>query len=80
LFRSLNDIGNLADHLRNDFESSVFARYRQLAAIKQQLYNRGASLALMSGSGSALFGLFERMEAAIEARNGFTDQGLIAFL
>ncbi len=46
------------DSVRNDFEPSVFARYPELAAIKQQLYDRGAVYAAMSGSGSALFGLF----------------------
>lgn len=43
----------------NDFEPSVFAAFPQLAQLKQQLYNAGATFALMSGSGSSLFGLFE---------------------
>ena len=46
--------------LVNDFETSVFARYPALAAIKQSLYEQGAVYAAMSGSGSALFGLFRR--------------------
>ena len=44
--------------LVNDFETTVFARHPALAAIKQSLYDRGARYAAMSGSGSALFGLF----------------------
>ena len=44
--------------LINDFETSVFALHPSLAAIKQALYDRGARYAAMSGSGSALFGLF----------------------
>jgi len=42
----------------NDFEPPVFAAYPELAAIRQELYRNGALLALMSGSGSTLFGLF----------------------
>lgn len=44
--------------LVNDFESSVFALHPELAAIKDKLYAMGATYAAMSGSGSALFGLF----------------------
>jgi 4-diphosphocytidyl-2-C-methyl-D-erythritol kinase len=45
--------------LTNDFEDSLFPRYPELAAAKEKLYHDGAVYASMSGSGSALFGLFE---------------------
>lgn len=48
------------EHLRNDFEPSVFHRYPELGKIKQQLYSLGASYASLSGSGSSLFGLFHK--------------------
>jgi 4-diphosphocytidyl-2C-methyl-D-erythritol kinase len=51
------------DELVNDFEQSVFAVHPELETIKQKLYEEGAVYAAMSGSGSALFGLFK------EARN-----------
>ena len=47
------------DLLVNDFEKTVFAKYPELAAIKQSLYDVGAVYAAMSGSGSALFAVWE---------------------
>ena len=44
--------------LFNDFEPSVFAAHKQLAAAKERLYDGGAVYAAMTGSGSALFALF----------------------
>ncbi len=46
--------------LVNDFEETVFAKYPELAAIKKSLYDSGAVYAGMSGSGSALFAIYER--------------------
>lgn len=46
--------------LGNDFESSLFPTYPILTRIKAKLYDMGAEYAAMSGSGSALFGLFDR--------------------
>ena len=45
--------------LINDFEESVFTLHPEIGEIKQQLYDMGATYAAMSGSGSALFGLFK---------------------
>ena len=47
------------DELTNDFEQSVFALHPEIGAIKQRLYDLGAVYAAMSGSGSAVFGLFQ---------------------
>ena len=56
------------DKLVNDFEESVFALHPEIGAIKEQLYKMGATYAAMSGSGSALFGLFrERPEGLRQA-------------
>ena len=47
------------EQLTNDFETPAFKAHPILADIKQQLYNLGAAYAQMSGSGSAMFGIFK---------------------
>lgn len=47
------------DTVVNDFEESVFSKYPEIAAIKDQMYDLGAVYASMSGSGSSVFGIFE---------------------
>lgn len=49
-----------AKYLENDLEGPVFHLYPELRKIKEDLYENGAIYAAMSGSGSAVFGLFER--------------------
>ena len=44
----------------NDFETSVFEKYPEIDEIKTKLYAAGATFALMSGSGSSVFGIFEK--------------------
>jgi len=46
--------------LVNDFEESIFRRYPEIEKIKQTLYDTGAVYASMSGSGSAVFGIFRK--------------------
>lgn len=45
--------------VKNDFEPHVFAAHPRLAVLKESLLKAGAVYAAMSGSGSALFGLFD---------------------
>jgi len=49
------------DFIFNDFEKSVFPFYPQIAELKQLLYDFGAVYASMSGSGSAVFGIFRHL-------------------
>lgn len=51
--------------IRNDFEPGIFARYPILAEIKSALYDQGALYASMSGSGSALYGIFPKGQKAL---------------
>jgi 4-diphosphocytidyl-2-C-methyl-D-erythritol kinase len=46
--------------IKNDFEPSVFLQYPIIAEIKSKLYSAGALYASMSGSGSSVFGIFEK--------------------
>jgi 4-diphosphocytidyl-2-C-methyl-D-erythritol kinase len=48
------------DHLINDFEESVFKKFPVISEIKKSLYAKGATYASMSGSGSSVFGIFEK--------------------
>jgi 4-diphosphocytidyl-2-C-methyl-D-erythritol kinase len=60
-------------HGQNDFETVVFSRYPELKSIKRRLLKLGAKPALMSGSGSALFGLFserDQVQRAIQSLRG----------
>lgn len=50
--------------LRNDLEAPVVSHHPAIARILQSLLDSGANFAAMSGSGSAVFGLFERADAA----------------
>ncbi|MEP7258511.1 MAG: 4-(cytidine 5'-diphospho)-2-C-methyl-D-erythritol kinase, partial [Flavitalea sp.] len=63
--RSLEEITALPvekwkEALTNDFEQPIFGIHPQLAAIKKELYSMGALYACMSGTGSAIAGIFAR--------------------
>lgn len=47
------------DSLSNDFEESVFKKHAVIKETKEKLYQYGASYASMSGSGAAVFGVFD---------------------
>ena len=63
------DLGGVARRMYNVFEDVLPARlYTRVAEIKNDLIHCGALGANMSGSGPTAFGLFDRLEAAQEAR------------
>ena len=49
---------DFVSHFENDLEKVVFAQYPELDSTKKRLKEQGAAAALLTGSGSALFGLF----------------------
>jgi 4-diphosphocytidyl-2-C-methyl-D-erythritol kinase len=55
--------------LINDFEIPVFEFYPEIKKIKEDLYNSGAVYASLSGSGSTVFGVFEKHLATDNLKN-----------
>jgi 4-diphosphocytidyl-2-C-methyl-D-erythritol kinase len=65
-------IAEWKSNISNDFEQPVFQLHPALAGIKRQLYEQGAVYAAMSGSGSAIYGIFVKGgKAEIKADVGF---------
>lgn len=52
--------------LNNDFENTIFQSYPAIKAIKDTLYDEGAIYASMSGSGSAVYGIFQQVPDHLE--------------
>lgn len=65
--------------LYNSLETPVFSKFQQLAEIKKKLYESGADAALMSGSGSSIFGLFKSQKSAKAVSEACTCQGFRVF-
>ena len=55
--------------LINDFEKPIFIKHPEIKEIKDSLYNGGAIYASMSGSGSSVFGIFEKDAKPIYVTN-----------
>ncbi len=51
-------ISQWKQNIKNQFEKTLFINYPEIAGIKEKLYNMGAVYASMTGSGSAVYGLF----------------------
>lgn len=65
------DICLLKKCLHNDFEDAVFNLHPFIGELKERLIAEGAVAAVMSGSGSTIFGIFKSKQSAIEASKGF---------
>ena len=61
-------------HLCNDLESAVESKYPEIFAAKEALLSHGADGALMSGSGSAVFGLFSDDNKALSAKTAIAQE------
>lgn len=57
------------DVVKNDFETTLFPHYPNLEQIKAHLYDAGALYASMSGSGSAIYGIFRDNEGLDRAKH-----------
>ena len=66
--------------LKNDFEIPVFNQYPEIRSIKETLYNNGAIYAAMSGSGSSVFGLFEKRDLAFSFPQRYFVKELVSYI
>ncbi len=65
----------------NDFEAPVFAAHGKLREIKQSLQDHGAEIALLSGSGATVFGVFTDEACARHAQAQFvTEKSMKVFV
>lgn len=65
------EISKWKDVLQNDFETVIFKEYPEIAKIKEVLYQSEAIYAQMSGSGSAVYGIFDS-KIEISLPNNYT--------
>lgn len=73
-FDRATEVSHTAAPRGNDLEAPVLARHPEIGALVGALRKAGASYAAMSGSGSAVFGLFDDRDSA-EAAAGRLKQG-----
>ncbi len=65
------DFIHLKNLIKNDFEPVVLEYFPIVHKLKRELLGSGAALAVMTGSGSAVFGLFKNKQEAIAASKRF---------
>jgi 4-diphosphocytidyl-2-C-methyl-D-erythritol kinase len=75
----ITDFDKLKKYIKNDFEEVIFKEYPQIKEIKKELYNKGAQIALMSGTGSTVYGIFLNLQKAFWAEEYFK-QNYFTFL
>jgi 4-diphosphocytidyl-2-C-methyl-D-erythritol kinase len=68
--------GAKCEVIGNDFERVVFPAIRGLRQVKRSLLSSGAEIASLTGSGSAVFGLFANREKAIQAAQNVRKPGM----
>ncbi len=59
-------LGKWKELIFNDFENTVFIKYPVIQELKELLYSLGAAYSAMSGSGSAVFGIFRHLPTNFE--------------
>jgi 4-diphosphocytidyl-2-C-methyl-D-erythritol kinase len=64
--------------IRNDFEKSVFTKHPEIERIKKDLYELGAVYASMSGSGSSVYGIFDKKPSqTTKFKDCFVAEGIL---
>lgn len=62
-------IENWKNILVNDFEKIAFEKYPEIKTIKEKMYETGAIYSSMTGSGSAVYGIFDSLDESIIKKN-----------
>lgn len=71
--RALDNISLFREYFINDFEKPVFEMHPVLNNIKSELYKHGSFYSAMSGSGSTMFGFFEKLDSAQNSQRQFNN-------
>jgi len=71
-------VAGISTLMTNDFEEVVFEAYPKIAETKRQLRASGAAYALMSGSGSSVYGLFDDETDARRAMEVFRSDNFVS--
>jgi len=58
----------------------LFYKYPKINEIKDELYNHGAEFALMTGTGSTVFGIFSNLQRAYQTEEFFKQKKYFSFL
>lgn len=74
------DLSGVAASVYNIFEYAVLPRHSMAFPIKQLMQEHGATVALMSGSGPSVFGIFPTSEAAEQALRALEAEGIPVWL
>ena len=74
LKKGLIDFDRLKSYVKNDFEAVVFKEFPLIEQIKEEFYQQGAEFALMSGTGSTVYGIFSNLQKAYLAEEYFKQQ------
>ncbi len=76
----LIDFESMKVYVKNDFEDVIFQEYPMIEQIKKELYDLGAQFALMTGTGSSVFGIFSNLQKAYWAEDHFKEKEYFTFL
>ncbi len=74
------DFEKMKISVKNDFELLVFSRYPIISEIKEDLYKQGAEFALMTGTGSTVYGIFSNLQRAYLADYYFKQKKYFTYL
>ena len=74
------DLSALADSVMNRFEDVILPLRPAVSQIKETMRECGATIAMMSGSGPSVFGVFEKEEDARRARDLLREKNCFVFM